>query len=466
MNVPIPSIADIVSRQKEYFLTGTTLSYAFRMERLSALRDAIRDNESAILEALRADLQKSEFETYTAEIGFVYEELRHARRRLRRWMRPRRVATPIVHAPGRSRIIHRPLGVSAVYAPWNYPIQLCFAPLVSSIAAGNCTIIKPSEFAPESSRLVARIVADTFDPAHVAVVEGDGTVAARISRSGVDHIFYTGSTRIGKEVMRAAADSMIPVTLELGGKSPAIVLEDAHVTQAARRIAWGAYLNAGQTCVAPDHVLVHESVAQHFADAFSEAVEVMFGADPAQSPALSRIVDDRHFERLADLIRREEASGSTVLFGGTFDASSRYVAPTAFTGCHWDGPLMEDEIFGPVVPILEITSFDEVLHRLNRQPHPLAAYIFTRNRATQRRFQRELVFGGAAINDTVVHLANPALPFGGVGTSGLGNYHGYAGFRAFSHEAGVMQRATFIHVPLRYPPYGNALRLIKRIMRP
>lgn len=466
MNVPIPSIADIVSRQKEFFLKGATLSYAFRMERLTALRDAIRENESAIGEALHADLRKSEFETYTAEIGFVYEELRHARRRLRRWMRPRRVPTPIVHAPGRSRIIHRPLGVSAVYAPWNYPIQLCFAPLVSSIAAGNCTIIKPSEFATASSRLVSRIVAETFDPAHVAVVEGDGSVAARISRSGVDHIFYTGSTRIGKEVMRAAADSMIPVTLELGGKSPAIVLEDAHVTQAARRIAWGAYLNAGQTCVAPDHVLVHERVAERFAEALSVAVEAMFGSDPAQSPALSRIVDDRHFERLVDLIRREEAAGSTVLFGGTFEASSRYVAPTAFTGCHWDGPLMEDEIFGPVLPILEIASFDEALHRLNRRPHPLAAYIFTRDRGRQRRFQRELVFGGAAINDTVVHLANPAIPFGGVGTSGLGSYHGYAGFRAFSHEAGVMQRATFIDVPLRYPPYGNALRLIKRIMRP
>lgn len=466
MNSEPRSINATVETQRAFFATGATLSTAFRRKRLEALREAIRNNEQAIFSALDTDLRKGDFETYTSEIGILYDEIRYVRRHLRRWTRPRRVSTPIVHAPARSRVVHRPLGVSAIFAPWNYPVQLSLAPLVSAIAAGNCAIIKPSEFAPESSRVIAQLVADTFDPAHVTVIEGDGFVASELSTSMIDHIFFTGSTRIGKDVMRIAAERLTPVTLELGGKSPAIVLQDADVKLAARRIAWGAYLNAGQTCVAPDFILVHQDIVDRFSTALVETIREMYGELPAESPDLSRIVDDRHFDRLVDLLNRERESGSEILFGGDYDAPSRYIAPTALTGCNWNGPLMEDEIFGPLVPIIPISSFDEAVAMLNARPHPLAAYLFTRNRATIRRFEREVAFGSASINDTVVHLVNPALPFGGFGPSGIGSYHGYAGFRAFSHEAGIMQRATWIDVPLRYPPYGNALSLIRRIMRP
>ncbi len=466
MNAVQTPIDELVDVQKAYFTSGATRSASFRRERLAALRDVIQKNETAIIAALQADLRKNEFESYTSEIGFVYEEIRLARRRLRRWMRPRRAATPIVHFPARSRIITRPYGVTAIFAPWNYPFQLALVPLVSAIAAGNCAILKPSEFARESSALLTAIVGEAFNPEHVAVLEGDADLAARLGAALVDHIFYTGSSHVGKAVMRTAAEKLTPVTLELGGKSPAVVVDDAHIDQAARRIAWGAYLNAGQTCVSPDFVAVQASVVDLFCSALGVAVREMFGEQPMYSGDYGRMIDSRHFDRLAQLAQRETESGATLLFGGDSDPETRYIAPTAFCGSEWDGPLMEEEIFGPILPIVTFASFDELVDRLNRLPRPLAAYMFTSDSRLVRRFQQEIAFGGATINDTIIQIANPAIPFGGIGASGTGSYHGYAGYKAFSHEAGVMFRGTWLDIPLRYPPYGKALRLIRRVMRP
>ena len=460
------TIDALVGRQRAFFLSGATLDVAFRLERLAALRETLRAHEREIFTALDADLRKSTFETYTSEIGVLYDEIKFTRKHLRRWMRPRRVSTPIIHVPASSRIIYRPYGVSAIFAPWNYPIQLSLAPLIGAIAAGNCAIIKPSELAPKSSEVIGDLIDRSFDPCHIAVVQGESRVAAELGAAEIDHIFFTGSTAVGKIVMRSAAERLIPATLELGGKSPAIVAADAKIELAARRIAWGTFLNAGQTCVAPDFVLVHEAVHDRFAAAFREAVRTMYGDEVAKSPDFGRIVDDRHFLRLVDLIERERVSGAVPLFGGTSDRATRFIAPTAFTGCSWDGPLMEDEIFGPVVPILPFPSLDDAIARLNTRSHPLAAYLFTENRATIRKFEREVVFGGATINDSIVHLVNPNLPFGGLGPSGIGSYHGYAGFRAFSHETAILRRGTLFDLPLRYPPYGNALKLVRHLMRP
>ncbi|MEX2443035.1 MAG: aldehyde dehydrogenase family protein [Alkalispirochaeta sp.] len=459
------SISEIVRRQQAFFRSGATRPRSFRLEQLEVLRRAVQATEPDLYSALWHDLHKGEFETYTAEVALLYGEIRHARRHLNAWMRRHRVSTPLLHAPASSYTVHRPLGVSVVLSPWNYPFQLAIAPLIAAIAAGNTAVVKPSEFAPATAAVIEKMISGYFDPAHVACVTGDGTVAAELTSAPVDHIFFTGSTRVGRTVMKAAAERLVPVTLELGGKSPAIVTESARIGVTARRILWGKMLNAGQTCVAPDYVVAHRSVVEELLAALSRAQGEFFPDGPQTSSDYGRIINSSHYSRLADLMDRQGALGKPVL-GGDRDPTTRYISPTVYHPVGWDDPVMEDELFGPLLPIIPYDSLEHVFDRIADRPTPLAAYLFTERRSDTDRFEQSISFGGATVNDTVVHLVNPELPFGGCGPSGMGNYHGFAGFRAFSHETSIMRRSSRFDVPLKYPPYKNALSLIRRVMRP
>ena len=456
---------ELVIRQRGYFRTGATRPATFRLAQLEALRRAIQAREGDIVSALWQDLHKGEFETYTSEIAMVYEEIRHARRHLKRWMRPRRVATPLVNAPARSRVISRPLGVSAVLSPWNYPFQLALAPVVASIAAGNCTVVKPSEFAPATAAVLESLIHETFPSEYLACLTGDGSVAAELTAAPVDHIFFTGSTAVGRKVMHAAAERLVPVTLELGGKSPAIVAPSARVPVVARRLVWGKFLNAGQTCVAPDYVVAHRSVVDPLIESVDRVLQEFYPNGAAETDEYGRIVNDSHFDRLAAIMDRQASHGAPAI-GGERNQQERYIAPTVYHPVGWDDPVMEDELFGPLMPILPYDSLDTVIERIAERPNPLAAYLFTQDRGEIRRYEQEISFGGGTVNDTIVHLVNPELPFGGCGPSGIGSYHGRAGFMAFSHEAAVMERSTRVDPPVKYPPYGKALNFIKKVMRP
>ncbi|MFW5694821.1 MAG: aldehyde dehydrogenase family protein [Alkalispirochaeta sp.] len=456
---------EIVRRQQTFFRSGTTRSRSFRLDQLETLRRAVQEVEPELYAALWQDLHKGEFETYTSEVALLYDEIRHVRRHLRRWMRRRRVSTPILHAPAASYTVHRPLGVSAVLSPWNYPFQLSIAPVIAAIAAGNTAVVKPSEFAPATAAVIDKMIRENFDPAYLACVTGDGTVAAELTAAPVNHIFFTGSTRVGRSVMKAAAERLVPVTLELGGKSPAIVTESARIDVSARRILWGKMLNAGQTCVAPDYVVAHRSVVDKLVSALSRELSAFFPDGPEISTDYGRIINGSHFSRLADVMERQGAVGEPVL-GGERDSATRYISPTVYCPVGWDDPIMDDELFGPLLPVVPYDSLESVFDRIADRPTPLAAYLFTERPADIDRFERAISFGGGTVNDTIVHLVNPNLPFGGCGSSGMGSYHGYAGFRAFSHETSIMRRSSRFDVRLKYPPYKNALSLIRRVMRP
>jgi aldehyde dehydrogenase (NAD+) len=458
-------VSEIVDRQRTFFRSGATRSRMFRLEQLETLRSAIRAAEPDLRASLQEDLHKGEFETYTSEVALLYDEIRHVRKNLKRWMRRRRVSTPILHAPASSYTVHRPLGVSAILSPWNYPFQLSIAPVIAAIAAGNTAIVKPSEFAPATSGVIEKMIRENFDPAYLSCVTGDGELAAELTSAPVDHIFFTGSTRVGRAVMKAAAERLVPVTLELGGKSPAIVTESAHLKVAARRILWGKMLNSGQTCIAPDYVVAHRSIVEELVSFLSQAIGEFFPEGADSSPDYGRIINESHFSRLTDIMDRQALVGEPAL-GGDRDPSTRYIGPTVYHPAGWLDPVMEDELFGPILPIIPYDSLEQVFDRISERPNPLAAYLFTERRVDIDRFEQTISFGGGTVNDTIVHLVNPELPFGGCGPSGVGSYHGFAGFRAFSHETSIMRRSSRLDVPLKYPPYGNALSLIRKVMRP
>lgn len=463
-------IPTLVAAQRAFFASGATRTAEFRLTQLARLRDAIVQREEDLFRALDQDLGKGRFESYTSEIGFLYIEIRHARRHLRRWMRPRRVPTPLVSRPGSSRVIYRPLGVSAIVAPWNYPLQLLMAPLVGAIAAGNCAVVKPSEFAPATAAVIADLVASVFPVNYITVVQGDGEVAAALTGAAVDHIFFTGSTRVGRMVAHAAAERLIPATLELGGQSPAIVARDVAASDryaqiAARRIVWGRFMNAGQTCVAPDYACVPRDSLDDFAARVGEEIRRMYGVTPGESGDYGRIITDGHFERLVAVVERQSERAAP-LIGGEMNAERRYIAPTVFGNVAWDDPIMEEETFGPILPILAYDDPAQLYATIASRAAPLAAYLFSRDRTEVARFRDSVPFGGATVNDTIVHLANPDLPFGGHGTSGIGSYHGEYGFRAFSHEGAFVKRGMRPDPALRYPPYGSALDLLRTVIRP
>jgi aldehyde dehydrogenase (NAD+) len=448
VTTPIADIAAVVERTRSAYEAGTTRPLERREELLGQLRRLVAEREDALLDALAADLGKPRLEGWTTEIGFVLADLDHTLAHLRSWARPRRVPTPLVARPGRSEIVPEPLGVACVIAPWNYPLQLLLLPVAAAVAAGNTVVAKPSEVAPATATAVGDLLGQLGDA--VGVVQGGAEETTELLAQRFDHIFYTGNGTVGRIVMRAAAEHLTPVTLELGGKSPAMVGQSANVPVAARRIAWGKFVNAGQTCIAPDYVLVHESVHDELVDALVAEIHRFYGADPRRSPDYARIVSDRHLARIEKLL-----GSGTVVTGGVVDHADRYVAPTVLTGVGRDDPVMREEVFGPVLPVLPVASAEEAAAFVRAGDHPLALYAFSEDDAEVETMLAGTTSGGVCVNGTLMHVSNPYLPFGGVGASGMGAYHGRFGFDTFSHERAVYRRSTAADPPVIYPPYSQ-----------
>jgi aldehyde dehydrogenase (NAD+) len=451
------AVKELAASQRASFASGRTRELGFRREQLRALRALVVDEEVRIFEALREDLGKPAFEAYAGETAIVRHEVDHALRHLAAWVRPRRVRTMLAHQPGRSEIRPEPFGVVLVMSPWNFPIQLALAPLAGAIAAGNCVILKPSPLAPATSRLLAELFERAFDPATVALVEGGVEVAECLLEERLDYLFFTGSTATARQVMQAAARHLTPVTLELGGKCPCIVDADVDLDVAARRIVWGKFFNTGQTCVAVDYLLVDRRVHAALVERLAATVRDFYGEDPARSPDLGRIVDDRHFDRLVRLLER-----GRIVVGGQSDRRARFIAPTVIDGVAPEDPVMEEEIFGPILPVLEYGELSEAIAFVNARPPPLALYFFSRDGRQQRRVLRETSAAGC-INDAVLHQTATELPFGGAGESGMGAYHGTASFDLFSRQRSLLRRGFGLDVKLRYPPYAGKLPLFRRI---
>lgn len=454
------TFAELRETQRSFYGSGATRRREYREGALRLLYASIRKHEGAVLAALKKDLGKSEFEAFSNEIGLVYMEITHALRHLRSWMRPTFVLPDLHLLPGLARVEREPYGSSLIIAPWNYPFQLLFSPLVAALAAGNTAAAKPSELAPATAEVARAIVEDCFEREYVALVPGGVEETTALLKLDWDHIFFTGSVPVGKIVMRAAAEHLTPITLELGGKSPCFVTASADPRLAARRVAWGKFNNAGQTCVAPDYALVHSSIREAFLSELRSAVDEFYSGDPKSSPEYARIATDRHFARLAALIDRE-----TLVFGGDADPAERFIEPSAFHPASWDHPLMADEIFGPLLPVLEYDDLEDAIDKVASRPKPLALYVFSRSRSERRRIIGRLPSGGACENDVVVHVASTRLPFGGVGPSGTGSYHGRAGFEAFSHRKSVYVRPFGLDLPLAYPHRHIGLKLLRKIMR-
>ena len=454
-------IINIVARQRDYFKSNATKSYQNRIENLNKLKSALIKYESEITAALKHDLNKPEFESYLSETGFSLHDLSNTISKLKRWIKPRWTLTSLLTQPGSSRMYYSPLGVNLIISPYNYPINLTFSPLIAAIAAGNTAVIKTSELTPACSAIIRTLISETFAQEFVAYIEGEVEETTILLQQKFDHIFFTGSTRVGSIVMSAAAKHLTPVTLELGGKSPCIVHKDAKLDIAAKRIVNGKFLNAGQTCVAPDYVLVHTSIKDEFLAQLKDRILEVYGENAATSPDFTRIVSDGHFQRICKLIDPHK-----VVVGGQSDATARFIAPTVLRDVVLTDRVMSEEIFGPVLPVLEYEKIEDVYEIVNQLPlHPLACYVYSESKKIQEKIINNIQSGGACINNCVFHIANHYLPFGGVGGSGLGAYHGFHGFERFSHKKGVLKTATWIDIPLAYAPYGNKIKILRKIMK-
>lgn len=450
----------LIARQRAFFLSGATRPLEFRRAQLRRLLDALVTHESELLAALHSDLRKSPLDGYASEIGFVTSEIRHALRHLGSWMKPERRRAPLLAWPASGSIHPQPYGVALIIGPWNYPLQLLLSPLVGAIAAGNCAVLKPSECAPHTSAVLDRMLRQAFPVEYIAVVEGEQATAEALLLEKFDTIFFTGSTHTGRAIMTAAARHLTPVTLELGGKSPCIVCGDAPLELTARRIAWGKFMNAGQTCVAPDYVLVDQRVSAAFLAALKQALREFYGDDAQQSSDYGRIINRRHFERLATYLDE-----GTIACGGRNDATDLYIEPTVLMDVPPDAAVMRGEIFGPILPVLPFNDIRDVLERLRDHAPPLALYLFTNDRTIQEQVLAATCSGGVCINDTITHILGKDLPFGGLGESGMGSYHGKASFDCFSHRRSVLKRSLRIDPAFRYPPSGMSLASLKQILR-
>ncbi len=449
-----------VQRHRTFFQSGATRPLEFRRAQLEKLLAAIQQREQVFCEALRDDLGKSFTAAYVSEIGFVQTEIRHALRHLRRWSSPQRQRTPWFVAPAHGHVQPEPFGVALIVSPWNYPMQLALAPLVSAIAAGNCAVLKPSELAPRTTEALAALVRETFSDDFVSVAMGGPEVSEGLLRERFDKIFFTGSTRVGRLVMTAAARHLTPVTLELGGKCPVIVCADAPVELAARRIAWGKFLNAGQTCVAPDFVLVQRGRRDEFVAGLKSAVIRFYGSEPQRSPDYERIVNTQHFQRLVDYL-----GDGKIALGGKHDASDRFIEPTILTDVSPESPVMQEEVFGPILPVIEFDALEDALAFLRARAIPLAAYVFTREREIEDQILAGMRSGGVCVNDVIFQMVGMGLPFGGLGESGMGSYRGQAGFDAFTHNRSVLRRSWRVDLPFRYPPQKFSLSTLRRAFR-
>ena len=450
-------IHEIVESEKHFFRTGVTRGVDFRIDMLKKFRKAIIENDELISAALKADLNKQPFESYMCETGLLLEEINFHIKHLKKWSKTRRVKSGIGQLPGRSYICPEPYGVVLIMAPWNYPVQLCLMPLVGAISAGNCAIVKPSAYAPESSRVISKLIESAFPTGFVTAVEGGRDANKALLDEPFDYIFFTGSVAVGKTVMEAAAKRLTPVTLELGGKSPIIVDETANLPLAARRIAFGKVLNAGQTCVAPDYLMIEKSVEAPFIEEYKKALTSFF--PDGDMSGMVRIINDKHFERVCNIL---DNSGS-IAIGGVRDAETRFIEPAVLTDVPIDSPAMQQEIFGPVLPVLPYEKLDDCIDFIRSRPKPLALYIFSENKMNQEKVLNSCSFGGGCINDTVIHLASSHMSFGGVGESGMGSYHGKKSFDTFTHYRSVLKQGK-LDVKLRYFPYKSGKEKITRMI--
>ena len=454
------SISQRLTGLRAFFASGKTREIDFRITQLKKLKEGIRKHEPEIMASLYDDLRKPPFESYASEIGILYTEIDHVIRHLRSWSSPRHVATSVLHFLSQSRIYQEPYGVVLIISPWNYPFLLAITPLIGAMAAGNGVLIKPSEFSSSTSQTIASMIGELFDSDYVTVFQGEAQATQTLLEEKFDYIFFTGSTAVGRSIMTAAARHLTPVTLELGGKSPCVVHEDAALKYGIKRIAWGKYFNAGQTCIAPDYVLIHRNIKDDFVEKMIRTVFSFYGEDPIKSPDYARIINERHFNRLLSLMK-----SGRILLGGKYLGKDLYISPTIIDQVSPDEPLMQEEIFGPLLPLIEYSDIEDAIAFVNQRPRPLALYCFSENKEIQNRVLRETSSGGGCINDTISHIGSQELPFGGIGDSGMGAYHGKSSFDAFSHRRGILFRSNLVDMPLRYPPYRDRVSLLQFIFR-
>jgi len=450
----------LVASQKTFFCSRQTLDYTFRIETLKKLKGLIIKNEAKIFEALHKDLGKPAFEAYASETGVIIQEINLIIRNLRKWIRPIHVYTPLVHFIAKSYYAYEPYGIVLIISPWNYPYQLLFNPLIGAISAGNCVIAKPSQHAPNTSEVMIDIINNNFSPEHVCLLRGGKETNQFLLKEKYDYIFFTGSADMGKQVMRAAADTLTPVSLELGGKNPVIVTDDADIRLSARRILWGKILNAGQSCVAPDYILVHHKIKAQLVSEIQLCIENFFGKDPSKSPDFCRIINLSNLERL-----KKYLDDGKIIYGGEYNPDTNYFSPTLIEDLNPDDPIMKEEIFGPVLPIITYQDLEEAIEFITKRPRPLAIYIFSNASKKRNEIIRRTQSGAVCLNDTTVYFINPYLPFGGLGKSGIGRYHGRFSFETFSYKRSFMKKSNLIDLPVRYPPYRNKLNLLRYFIK-
>lgn len=452
----------LLEKQREFFRTGTTLDIDFRIKQLSLLKSLIKANEDRLIKALREDLGKSEFEAYATEVGFVYDSISNMIKKLPTFAKRQKVRAPISQFGSKSYIYKEPYGSVLIIGPFNYPFQLVIEPLVGAIAAGNCAVLKPSENSPAVSALINEIIDNNFPSNYISTVCGGIDETSLLINAQFDYMFFTGSPRVGKIVMEAAGRNLVPVTLELGGKSPCIIDETANLKLAAKRAAWGKFINAGQTCIAPDYFYVHKNVMDSFITLFKKAIEEFFGTDIRASKDFGRIITQKQAQRLADIIEHDR---SKVIFGGEYNIEEKYIAPTIVLNATYEDASMQEELFGPIVPVMEYESLGTIIEEINSHSKPLALYIFSENRNVVDNLLKRVPFGGGCVNDTISHVASSALPFGGVGNSGIGSYHGKYSFDTFSHTKSILDKPTWFEHGLVFPPYKNKVKMVRKIFK-
>ena len=454
-------IQDLHRKQLQFFNSNATKCVSFRIEQLKKFKRIVQENESELYRAILDDFGKSEFETYASELSLLYHEINILVKNVKRWSSRKRVSTGLANFPARSYIIPEPLGVTLVIGAWNYPYQLSFLPAVTSMAAGNTVIIKPSELPPKTSGVMAKIINSNFEPAYIHVVEGGVQATTELLEHRFDKIFFTGSIPVGRIIYKAAAKHLTPVTLELGGKSPCFVLPDCDIDMAVQRLVWAKFFNAGQTCVAPDYILVDKSIEQIFLEKLKRTTQKYYKDSSVIGNSYVQIIDTKNFDRLQELIDTDK-----LYFGGIFDREKRYISPTVLQNVSFDDEVMRDEIFGPILPVIPYTDINEAIAKVKERPKPLSCYIYSKSRKIVNKILKEVSFGGGAVNDSVMHLSNSNLPFGGVGFSGIGSYHGKAGFETFSHYKSILHKPFWFESSVKYPPYSaTKLRLIKWLQK-
>ena len=454
-------IDEVLKNQNIYYKSQITKNIDFRINQLDKLKKGIEEFEDKILEALKLDLNKCEFETYETEIGFVLSEIKYVRNKIKKWSSPKKVKGSSLTIGSKSYIYNQPYGVCLIMSPWNYPFQLCISPLIGAIISGNCSIVKPSELSPNTSKIIKEMIEKYFDKKYICAIEGDIEINQYLLNQKFDYIFFTGSPVVGKIVMKAASKNLIPFTLELGGKSPCIVDKNSDIELSAKKIIWGKLLNAGQTCIAPDYIIVHKDVKEKLIHNMIKYIQKFYGDNPIESKDFTRIINKRHFERLKLLIDYEN-----VVYGGKIQEEKLKIEPTIIDNIKLDSSIMREEIFGPLIPVITYKNIDNIKEIIDKNPNPLALYLFTKDKKFEKEIINQISFGGGCINDTIMHITNPNAPFGGIGNSGIGSYHGKKSFETFSHKKTVMKGSTYIDIPFKYPPYTKkGFELLKKAFR-